>query len=81
MGSENPALGARISQRSWLTTPPTPGEIVVKYRIDAVTQVYIRRRPRACLRPRLVVIDPFVRLHRIDENTASEVAPLLAYLR
>ena len=25
--------------------------------------------------------DPFVRLHRIDENTASEVAPLLAYLR
>ncbi|MEI2613615.1 MAG: AAA family ATPase [Methylotenera sp.] len=33
------------------------------------------------LRPRLVVLDPFVRLHRIDENTASEVAPLLAYLR
>jgi len=31
--------------------------------------------------PRFVVIDPFVRLHRIDENTASEVAPLLAYLR
>lgn len=33
------------------------------------------------LRPRLVVLDPFVRLHRIDENAASEVAPLLAYLR
>ncbi len=33
------------------------------------------------LRPRLVVLDPFVRMHRIDESTASEVAPLLAYLR
>ena len=31
--------------------------------------------------PRLLVLDPFVRLHRIDENAASEVAPLLAYLR
>jgi hypothetical protein len=27
------------------------------------------------------VLDPFVRLHRIDENLSGEVAPLLAYLR
>lgn len=33
------------------------------------------------LRPRLLILDPFVRLHRIDENVCSEVAPLLAYLR
>lgn len=33
------------------------------------------------LRPILLVLDPFVRLHRIDENASSEVAPLLAYLR
>ena len=33
------------------------------------------------LRPRLLVLDPFVRLHRVDENQAGEVAPLLAYLR
>ncbi|MEO6777029.1 MAG: hypothetical protein ABI467_29130, partial [Kofleriaceae bacterium] len=33
------------------------------------------------LRPRLLILDPFVRLHRIDENLAGEVAPLLAYLR
>ena len=32
-------------------------------------------------RPRLVVLDPFVRLHRCDENVAADVAPLLAYLR
>jgi len=33
------------------------------------------------IRPRLLVLDPFIRLHRVDENMASEVAPLLAYLR
>jgi hypothetical protein len=33
------------------------------------------------LAPRLLVLDPFVRLHRIDENASGEVAPLLAYLR
>jgi hypothetical protein len=32
-------------------------------------------------RPRLLILDPFVRLHRIDENASGEVAPLLAYLR
>jgi hypothetical protein len=33
------------------------------------------------LQPTLLILDPFVRLHRIDENVSSEVAPLLAYLR
>jgi hypothetical protein len=35
----------------------------------------------ARLRPRLLVLDPFVRLHRIDENASGEVAPLLGCLR
>ncbi len=35
----------------------------------------------SALRPVLLVLDPFVRLHRIDENVSGEVAPLLAYLR
>jgi len=35
----------------------------------------------AKLTPRLLILDPFVRLHRIDENASGEVAPLLAYLR
>src|SRR5262249_39057069 len=35
----------------------------------------------ANLQPRLLILDPFVRLHRIDENASGEVAPLLAYLR
>lgn len=33
------------------------------------------------LRPKLLVLDPFVRLHRRDENVSAEVAPLLAHLR
>jgi hypothetical protein len=31
--------------------------------------------------PRLLILDPFVRLHRIDENSALEVSGLLADLR
>jgi hypothetical protein len=32
-------------------------------------------------RPRLLVLDPFVRVHNIDENSAMEVSRVLAYLR
>jgi hypothetical protein len=35
----------------------------------------------ARLRPLLLVLDPFVRLHAIDENVSGEVAPLLGFLR
>lgn len=33
------------------------------------------------LRPRLLLLDPLVRLHGVDENNAGEVAELLAYVR
>jgi hypothetical protein len=33
------------------------------------------------LRPRLLLLDPLVRLHRVDENDAGKVAELLAYFR
>lgn len=42
---------------------------------DALTETIVK------LEPTLLVLDPFVRLHRIDENVSGEVAPLLAYLR
>ena len=32
-------------------------------------------------RPRVLLLDPFVRLHRVDENSAGEVSALLAFLR
>ena len=31
--------------------------------------------------PRLVILDPLVRLHGVDENTAADVAPILGFLR
>ena len=33
------------------------------------------------LRPRLLILDPMIRLHRVDENDASKIAALLSYLR
>jgi hypothetical protein len=33
------------------------------------------------LRPRLVLLDPLVRLHRLDENSAAEISGLLGYIR
>lgn len=33
------------------------------------------------LRPRLLLLDPLVRLHRLDENSAGEISGLLGYLR
>ena len=33
------------------------------------------------IRPALLILDPFIRIHRADENASKEVAPLLGYLR
>jgi len=41
--------------------------------------IWMPTSPVARLQPRLLILDPFVRLHRIDENASGEVAPLLAY--
>jgi len=33
------------------------------------------------LRPVLLILDPLIRLHRVDENDATQIAALLSYLR
>jgi hypothetical protein len=50
-------------------------------RLDLDTDREKLEQTVAALRPALLVLDPFVRLHRIDENVSSEVAPLLDFLR
>jgi hypothetical protein len=35
----------------------------------------------ADLRPRLLLLDPLVRLHRLDENSAADISNLLGYVR
>ncbi len=39
------------------------------------------RETVASVRPALLILDPFIRLHRADENASKDVAPLLGYLR
>lgn len=43
-----------------------------------------RERLATCcqrLRPRLIILDPLVRMHSADENSAKEFQPILAFLR
>jgi hypothetical protein len=50
-------------------------------RLDLAADRLALQEAVARLQPRLLILDPFVRLHRIDENASGEVAPLLAFLR
>jgi hypothetical protein len=39
------------------------------------------RNTVAAIKPALLILDPFIRLHKSDENASKEMAPLLGYLR
>ncbi len=67
-GCEFPALDVQV-----ITAP--------SLRLDLQPDRHRLARTVEALRPRLLVLDPFVRLHRIDENASGEVAPILAFLR
>jgi len=69
------AAGCRLDELDVqvITTP--------SLRLDLPADRERLERTVAELSPRLLILDPFVRLHRVDENASGEVAPLLAYLR
>lgn len=74
---EGIAAAAQVSFAAlevYVVTAPT-------LRLDLPTDRSSLRESVAALRPRLLVLDPFARLHRVDENAAAEVAPMLTYLR
>jgi len=50
-------------------------------RLDLETDQLRLHNTIAQVKPRLLLLDPFVRLHRIDENSANEVARVLDFLR
>jgi hypothetical protein len=52
-----------------------------RVRLDLVEDRGRLRETVSELQPRLLVLDPLVCLHQIDENQVEQVAPLLAYLR
>ena len=50
-------------------------------RLDLLPDQHRLAQTVRCLAPRLLILDPFVRLHQANENQAGEVAPILGYLR
>lgn len=50
-------------------------------RLDLAAHQSRLRETVAQIKPCMLLLDPLVRLHRIDENSASEVSALLAFLR
>jgi hypothetical protein len=64
-----------------LMTIPIHIITVPKLRLDDPTDRQRLELTIAQYRPVLLILDPFVRLHRVDENIAGEVAPILDGLR
>ena len=50
-------------------------------RLDVATDQKRLARTIAELKPRIVLLDPLVRMHRLDENSAAEISGLLGYIR
>jgi hypothetical protein len=50
-------------------------------RLDLATDQQRLARTIAQLKPRIVLLDPLVRMHRLDENSAAEISGLLGYIR
>lgn len=73
--------GIALARGTALETLPVHVITVPTVRLDVAGDRERLRSTVADLRPRLLVLDPFVRLHRVDENSSGEVAPLLAFLR
>ena len=50
-------------------------------RLDSAQDRQLLANTVQALSPVLLILDPMIRLHRVDENDASQIAPLLSYLR
>ncbi len=50
-------------------------------RLDLVDDQERLKATLADLRPRLLLLDPLVRLHRLDENSAADISKLLGFIR
>tara|TARA_B000000460_G_scaffold244815_1_gene215504 strand:- start:280 stop:1305 length:1026 start_codon:yes stop_codon:yes gene_type:complete len=50
-------------------------------RLDLAADCQRLARTVESLKPKLLILDPLIRLHRIDENESSQIAPLLGGLR
>lgn len=72
-----------IAAAAGVSLGPLPLHVITApcLRLDAATDRQRLSLTVQTLRPLLLVLDPFIRLHHCDENEASQIAPLLGYLR
>ena len=54
---------------------------IPKLRLDRKSHRVRLRQTIERIKPRLVVLDPLVRMHRADENSVAGIAPILGFLR
>ena len=72
-----------IATMAQVDFPSLPVEVITapSLRLDAATDRQRLADTIQKLQPILLVLDPLIRLHRIDENDATQVAVLLSFLR
>jgi hypothetical protein len=72
-----------IATMAQVDFPSLPVEVITapSLRLDTASDRQRLTDTIQKLQPILLVLDPLIRLHRIDENDATQVAALLSYLR
>jgi hypothetical protein len=72
-----------IASAAQVGFPSLPVEVITAPSLRLDTAVDRQRLADTVqnLKPILLVLDPLIRLHRLDENDASQIATLLSYLR
>lgn len=63
--------------------PSLPVEVITapSLRLDTPTDRQRLTQSVQALQPILLILDPLIRLHRVDENDATQIATLLSFLR
>jgi len=74
---------AQLCQHRGLSLPALPLHVVTAHslRLDLERDRRALQQTLGALRPTLLILDPLVRLHRLDENSAADVSGLLGFLR
>jgi hypothetical protein len=72
-----------IATAAGLSLDPLPIEVITapSLRLDSSADRQRLANTVESIQPILLILDPFIRLHRLDENDASQVAGLLSFLR
>lgn len=74
---------AGIAAAAGLALEPLPIEVITapSLRLDSPADRERLTNTVESIRPVLLILDPLIRLHRVDENDASQIAGLLSFLR